>query len=70
MMKPQNNIMKKLDPRDVAELRKLIISCILATDMKIHFEQLKSVQALDQQLRDAVAEDNFHLRLRGHSNFP
>lgn len=67
MLKPENNILKKLDPKDSADVRKMMISCILATDMRVHFEQIKSIQALDQQLRDDIPEDDFDLRMSNHS---
>lgn len=39
-----NNVLEKLDHATLVKIRKMVISNILATDMKFHFDLLEKVE--------------------------
>lgn len=45
------NILETLSPEDYKDIRKLIISCILSTDMKEHFDEVKNLKLLTEGLK-------------------
>lgn len=46
LQQKNSNIFHALSPRNFAQVRKIIISAILATDMRQHFNQLKQLEAI------------------------
>jgi len=53
------NIFSRIKDSDYKELRKLIISNILATDMKVHFEVMSSFNDLRDQIEKSGGEENY-----------
>lgn len=58
--KESSNIFAQIKGEDAKELRKMIISNILATDMKEHFDMMKTFRDLNTRTKE-VTDDNFSL---------
>lgn len=54
------NILASLSPEDYKDIRKIIISCILATDMKEHFDELKNLKLLTEGLKQMAGSESPH----------
>ena len=42
---PEHNFLTNMDPTELKRFRFLIIECILATDLKLHFDILREFKA-------------------------
>lgn len=51
LTKPSSNIFENLTADQWKDIRKLIISCILATDMKEHFDMISKLQLLLDKMK-------------------
>ena len=56
MKKERNNFLSRLDVRDFQAFRKLVVTNILATDMKEHFEYQNKFEASCNELKDKKQE--------------
>lgn len=66
--KTNTNIFKELSRDDNKVMRKLIISCILATDMAVHGSTTKAMQELQEKLK-VPAQLNKKSEVSDYSNF-
>lgn len=51
LKKEKSNIFKELSKDDHKIIRKLIVSCILATDMAVHGQTTKAMQQLQEKVK-------------------
>lgn len=55
LRKPQYNILANLNESDMGECRKMMIACIMATDMKVHVALCSRLQAVAFKFSDTGA---------------
>jgi len=66
LSKESSNIFGSIKGEDAKELRKMLIANILATDMKEHFDMMKTFRELNDRAKE-VTDDNFSIN---SFNFP
>lgn len=69
MQKPENNILAKMSSEDYKRSRKIMVDCVLETDMQKHFEELSKFKSrlgaddfdISQKDKDIALKFLFHL---------
>jgi len=56
MRKEKNNFLIRLEPQNFQIFRKLVVTNILATDMKEHFEYQNKFEAFSNEIKDKNQE--------------